>query len=116
MPKMKVTTIRFGEDLWEAVSAEARNAGVSTSQFIREAALARAASAAGARGEAFFQPLSEALDHLAQDATPAARREIQRAAAALTRAMAINLSIDSEALRHQSEQRIRYAQQHRRDY
>lgn len=53
--KMKVTTVRFGEDLWATISAEAERAGVSASQFIREAALARAAAAAGARGLSPFE-------------------------------------------------------------
>jgi Ribbon-helix-helix protein, copG family len=46
---MKVTTVRFGEDLWALLEAEAAAAGVSVSQYIREAALARAAFSAGAR-------------------------------------------------------------------
>jgi hypothetical protein len=50
--RMKVTTVRFGADLWALLEAEAANAGVSVSQYIREAALARAAFAAGARAEA----------------------------------------------------------------
>ena len=49
---MKVTTLRFGEDLWALLEREAARSGTSVSQYIREAALARAAFAAGARGEA----------------------------------------------------------------
>jgi hydroxymethylglutaryl-CoA reductase len=48
---MKVTTVRFGVDLWGLLDAEAARVGVSVSQYIREAALARAAAAAAARGE-----------------------------------------------------------------
>ena len=48
---MKVTTVRFGEDLWALLEAEAARAGVSVSQYVREAALARAAFAAGARAD-----------------------------------------------------------------
>ena len=40
---MKVTTVRFSDELWATIQAEAELAGVSASQFIREAALARAA-------------------------------------------------------------------------
>jgi glutathione S-transferase len=47
--RMKVTTVRFGEDLWALLEAEADHAGVSVSQYIREAALARAAFLVGAR-------------------------------------------------------------------
>jgi hypothetical protein len=50
--RMKVTTVRFGADLWALLEVEAAHAGVSVSQYIREAALARAAFAAGARADA----------------------------------------------------------------
>jgi len=46
---MKATTVRFGADLWARLEREAERAGVSVLQHIREAALARAAFAAGAR-------------------------------------------------------------------
>src|SRR3954451_169412 len=49
---MKVTTVRFGTDLWELLEQEAGLTGVSVSQYIREAALARAAFAAGSRAGA----------------------------------------------------------------
>src|SRR3954464_11009465 len=61
---MKVTTVRFSEDLWAAVATEAERSGVSASQFIREAALARAAAAAGSRGEAIFDSYSSAMDEI----------------------------------------------------
>lgn len=48
---MKVTAIRFGQDLWRLLEGEAARVGVSVSQYVREAALARAAAAAKARGE-----------------------------------------------------------------
>ena len=56
---MKTTTLRFGHDLWDLLEAEARRAGVSVSQYVREAALARAAAAAGARGESPFELLAD---------------------------------------------------------
>ncbi len=48
---MRVTTVRFGVDLWRLLEAEAARSGVSISQYIREAALARAAAAAAMRGQ-----------------------------------------------------------------
>jgi hypothetical protein len=48
---MKITTVRSSVDLWRLLEVEAAVAGVSVSQYIREAALARAAAAAAARGE-----------------------------------------------------------------
>ena len=47
---MKVTTVRFGEDLWRLLEGEAERLGISVSQYIREAALARAAAAVATRG------------------------------------------------------------------
>ena len=48
---MKATTVRFGEDLWAMLEREARNLGVSTAQFVREAAIMRIAMLAGSRGD-----------------------------------------------------------------
>jgi hypothetical protein len=38
---MKVTTVRFSETLYSAIEEQARREGVSTAQFIREAAILR---------------------------------------------------------------------------
>src|SRR4051794_17910543 len=51
---MHQTTLRFPEDLWEFLEEEARSLGVSVAQYVREAALARAAYDAGRRGEPLF--------------------------------------------------------------
>jgi hypothetical protein len=48
---MKATTVRFGEDLWAMLEREARELGVSTAQFVREAAIMRVAMLAGTRGD-----------------------------------------------------------------
>ena len=53
--RMHQTTLRFGPDLWDALSEEAREAGVSVAQFVREAALARLAYTAGLRGDLTFE-------------------------------------------------------------
>ena len=52
---MRVTTVRFGHDLWQLLEVEAALVGTSVSQYIREASLARAAAAAAARGESAFE-------------------------------------------------------------
>jgi hypothetical protein len=52
---MHQTTLRFAPDLWEALSREAEEAGVSVAQYVREAALARLAYTAGRRGDALFE-------------------------------------------------------------
>jgi len=70
---MRVSAIRFGTDLWQVLEIEAAAVGVSVSQYVREAALMRAAAAATARGEDPFQLLAgPALD--AASAPPARPR------------------------------------------
>ena len=67
---MRVSAIRFA-DLWQVLEIEAAAVGVSVSQYVREAALMRAAAAATARGEDPFQLLAgPALDAAS---APAAR-------------------------------------------
>lgn len=51
---MHQTTLRFPEDLWEFLEQEAKSLGVSVAQYVREAALARAAYDAGRRGDHLF--------------------------------------------------------------
>lgn len=46
---MRATTVRFGEDLWAMLERESGRAGVSTAQFVREAAIMRLAALAGRR-------------------------------------------------------------------
>src|SRR5436190_24298005 len=110
---MKVTTVRFSEDLWGALSREAALAGVSASQFIREAALARASAAAGARGELPFGSFSSTADEIAATVSPGAlqRHDVQEALGLLTQAIAGDVRTDAEALRAQSRQSKRKAEQ-----
>jgi hypothetical protein len=51
---MHQTTLRFPEDLWHVLEDEAKGLGVSVAQYVREAALARAAYDAGRRGQPLF--------------------------------------------------------------
>jgi hypothetical protein len=51
---MHQTTLRFPQDLWSFLEQEAKGLGVSVAQYVREAALARAAYDAGKRGEPMF--------------------------------------------------------------
>lgn len=99
---MKVTTVRFSDELWATIQAEAELAGVSASQFIREAALARAAAAAGARGEAPFDvtPARQLSSGLPEEA----RTDVQAALSLLARATSGSLQSESEALRAESQQ------------
>jgi hypothetical protein len=57
---MRVTAIRMGDDLWHLLEDEAARVSVSVSQYIREAALSRAAAAAVLRGEDPHRVLAQA--------------------------------------------------------
>ena len=48
---MRATTVRFSDDLWQLVDREATLQGISAAQFVRDAALLRAAALMGARGD-----------------------------------------------------------------
>ena len=48
---MTVQSIRFGDSTWEDIQQEAHREGVSASQFVREAAVARVWMLRGLRGE-----------------------------------------------------------------
>ena len=102
---MKVTTVRFGADLWRLLEAEAAHAGISVSQYIREAALARAAAAAAARGHAPFDLLAGALREVRRDeADPTARAEVERVLSRLARLAAAETRSDSHAVVAESKQ------------
>lgn len=68
--RMHQTTLRFGPDLWEALSAGAEQDGVSVAQYVREAALARLAYTAGRRGDPLFESALRMVE-----STPDAERE-----------------------------------------
>lgn len=111
-PAMKVTTVRFGPDLWRLLESEAEYVGISASQYIREAALARAAAAAAARGDGPFELLAGALREVMRDeADPATRREADRILSGLARLAATETRSEAGALRAQGEQaRVRHKQ------
>jgi hypothetical protein len=52
---MHQTTVRFAPDVWATLDAEANRIGVSTAQYIREAAVARLAYGLGRRGDRGFE-------------------------------------------------------------
>jgi hypothetical protein len=78
---MHQTTLRFGADLWEQIEREAAAVGVSTAQFVREAALARVAYTAGRRGDAEYDAaLVHASTSLAARATRQKPATVERSA------------------------------------
>jgi hypothetical protein len=108
---MRVTTVRFGSDLWALLDQEAARVGVSVSQYVREAALARAVAAAAARGDAPFDLLAGAV----REVVPADAREgdVERALAGLARAVATERREEAEAVRRESRQAVRTAEARR---
>jgi hypothetical protein len=48
---MHATTVRFGEDLWTLLEREASSQGVSTAQFVRDAAIMRLGALSARRGD-----------------------------------------------------------------
>ena len=92
---MRVTTVRFGHDLWELLEYEAALVGTSVSQYIREASLARAAAAAAARGESAFERLASS-----------GHGPLRHQKAKQARERAVLETEDAWALRAESEQAI----------
>jgi hypothetical protein len=104
-PPMKATTVRLGTDLLRLLEAGAQDAGVSVSQYIRQAALARAAAASAARGHGPFELLAGALrEVMGGELDPTAQAEAERVLAGLMRLTAAETRSESGALRAQSQQ------------
>jgi hypothetical protein len=105
MARMRVTTVRFSEDLWSLLEREAALGGISVSQYIREAALARAVAAAAVRGEAPFELLAGGVRDIAAGSNDDEQvRAAHRALANLSRVLARSHSEEAQALRAQAEQ------------
>lgn len=51
MARMKGQMIRFGDQWWALIQADAERAGVSAAQFVRDTVIARVCYAAGQRGD-----------------------------------------------------------------
>jgi hypothetical protein len=102
---MKTTTLRFGPDLWRVLVGEAATAGVTVSQYVRDAALARALAAAAARGEGPFELLAGAVrDEMRHQSSVSIRLQAEGHLAALARLTAGDRVADSVALTGQSEE------------
>lgn len=107
---MRTTTMRFPADLWRVLEYEARLSGVSVSQYVREAALARAAAAAAARGDGPFEALANAARAEQRKSGSLLRRaDVERALGALARALSREQRDDAAALKGQSRQVLRHA-------
>jgi hypothetical protein len=70
---MHQTTVRFSEELWQALEEECARLGVSAAQYLREAALTRIVYAAGKRGDDEFEfALELAIDERPASDSPVA--------------------------------------------
>jgi len=68
---MRATTVRFADDLWELLEAEAAAHGISAAQFVRDSAMVRLGALSAQRGDA---QASVTLEELAARAV--ARRRV----------------------------------------
>jgi hypothetical protein len=112
---MRVSAIRFGDDLWQVLEQEAARVGVSVAQYVREASLARVAAAAAARGEDVFELLARAGESPREVSPEAEARagdgKRTRTGARAARAKADETLAAALALKAQSELAIRRAHQ-----
>jgi hypothetical protein len=97
-PKMQATLIRFGPELFLELKEEARAAGISVAQYVREAVVARMAYTAGLRRDARYMA--------AEDGGPTNQL---RTAAGLARADAARVRSESSAVRAESAQAKEHA-------
>lgn len=109
---MRVAAIRVGADLWRLLESEAGQVGVSVSQYVREAALARATAAATARGEDAFELLGLACAGIAPTPGSDAEKDAKaKSPSRKARARAREVRADARALKAQSEQAWRHSRQ-----
>lgn len=62
---MRATTVRFGDDLWDLLEAEAATQGISAAQFVRDSAIMRLGILSGRRGD---EEATLTLQHVAAGA------------------------------------------------
>jgi hypothetical protein len=100
---VRATTVRFPAEIYELVERETELAGISISQYIREATLARLAFSAGRRGEEVFLGNEERTS----EPGPARLQEI-RARRAELRERRDELNEEIEALVREASQSMRH--------
>lgn len=61
-PGMRIQSIRFSEEVWTEIQDEAHHQGVSASQYVREAAIARVWFEKARRGGQVADGVQEYLD------------------------------------------------------
>ena len=109
---MRVSAVRMSDDLFRLLESEARRVGVSVSQYVREAALARAVAAAARRGEDPYDVLARAAGE-AESSPDDGGREQRRSAieqARMLRGRASEAVDSAHAVMAESEQTRRRGQ------
>ena len=69
---MRATTVRFSDDLWALLEAEASQQGISAAQFVRDATIMRLGMLSGRRGDVDAALTLEQLAAGALDGRPRA--------------------------------------------
>src|SRR3954452_11145206 len=102
---MHQTAVRFDPDLWAAVEDECGRLGVSAAQYLREAAAARLAYAAGRRGEEDYDDALVAAGAVSLgEAVQVGDHELAQIHAANVADVASENALDARAVGAQSEQ------------
>jgi GAF domain-containing protein len=86
---MRATTVRFSEDLWSLVEHEASAEGVSAAQFVRDAAVMRAAYLMGRRGDTDLERVLQLLGREDDGTVPEAPADVVAAVTAPARVRAL---------------------------
>jgi hypothetical protein len=107
-------TVKFDDELWELVNTEAEHAGVSVSDYVRGAVLARVI--VGPTDPRIFEVFAAAVrTAIREEPHPAKRRSAERSLSALARLSASRQQSEAQALRAQSAQIIRMREHQRAD-
>jgi hypothetical protein len=94
---MRATTVRFGDDLWELLEAEAATQGISAAQFVRDSAIMRLGILSGRRGD---EEATLTLQHVATGALHSRsrfKRDTVTSDAARLEALSATALLDSPA-------------------
>jgi hypothetical protein len=113
MPDSRNTVkVEFDDELWDLVIAEAEQAGVDVSDYVRDAVIARII--VGPTDPRIFELFAAAVREVARDEPHApTRRGAERSLSMLARLSAVRRQSEARALRAESAQIIRMTQRRR---
>jgi len=106
--RQETVGVELRSDLRDFLESEAQHAGVTVSQYVREAAIARVIAARMLSDQGRFERLAKAVrEALADDVVARSPHAVELVLAALTRLTAAEVRNESRALVAQSEQPAR---------